>query len=268
MHPIERLRYVARASGADPSVLVRETASALAAVAADDPVGLVPACRRLVDRHLTSGPMWWMVARVLTAADPIAAAWIAADEIDRDPTADLIARDLPDEATITIVGWPGIVAAGLRRRGDLEVLVVDSSGDGSALVRRLESAGVDAVDVAESGLGAAVTVSDLVLLEANAAGPPGVIAAAGSHAAAAVARHAGVPVWLAAGVGRILPHRLWEALTTRLDDCEDEPWDRPEELVPSDLIDAVIGHNGTESPDDALARTTCPVAPELLRAVG
>ena len=66
MHPIERLRYVARASGADPSVLVRETASALAAVAADDPIGLVPACRRLVDRHLTSGPMWWMVARVLT----------------------------------------------------------------------------------------------------------------------------------------------------------------------------------------------------------
>src|SRR4051794_17701783 len=99
MHPIERLRYVARASGADPSILVRETAGALAAVAADDPVGLVPACRRLIDRHITAGPMWWLTARVLTAADPIAEAWLAADEIDRDPTADFVTRDLPDEAT-------------------------------------------------------------------------------------------------------------------------------------------------------------------------
>ena len=38
MHPIERLRYVARASGADQAVLVRETAQALAAFR-DDPSG-------------------------------------------------------------------------------------------------------------------------------------------------------------------------------------------------------------------------------------
>ena len=47
MHPIERLRYVARASGADQAMLVRETAGALAAFA-DDPAGLVTACRRIV----------------------------------------------------------------------------------------------------------------------------------------------------------------------------------------------------------------------------
>src|SRR5947209_11013365 len=100
MHPIERLRYVARAAGADPTILVRETAQALAAVAAEDPVGLVPACRRLVDRHLTLAPMWWAVARVLTASDPIAAAWLAAEEIDRDATIDIVTRELPDEATV------------------------------------------------------------------------------------------------------------------------------------------------------------------------
>jgi hypothetical protein len=268
MHPIERLRYVARAAGADPTILVRETAQALAAVAADDPVGLVPACRRLVDRHLTTGPMWWAAARVLTAADPIAAAWLAADEIDRDPTADLVTREIPDEATLTMVGWPSLTAAGIRRRGDLEVLVVDAAGDGSALVRRLEDSGIDAVDVAEFGLGAAATVSDLVVIEALAAGPSGAIATSGSHAAAAVARHAGVPVWLVAGVGRVLPERLWEALTTRLDEGEDEPWDRSEELVPSDLVDLVIGADGLEPAADALTRSTCPVAPELLRAAG
>ena len=74
MHPIERLRYVARANGIDASILVRETATALAGVVADEPVGVVPASRRLVDRHLTTGPMWWLVARVLTAADPVAGA--------------------------------------------------------------------------------------------------------------------------------------------------------------------------------------------------
>ena len=35
MHPIERLRYVARASGADQTVLVQETAAALSAFAGD-----------------------------------------------------------------------------------------------------------------------------------------------------------------------------------------------------------------------------------------
>src|SRR3954447_14128720 len=98
MHPIERLRYVARATGADPTVLVRETAGALAAVASEERVGVVPACRRLIDRHLTVGPMWWLAARVLPAADPVGEAWVAADELDRDTTAAQLVRHLPDEA--------------------------------------------------------------------------------------------------------------------------------------------------------------------------
>src|SRR3954469_22724208 len=138
MHPIERLRYVARASGVEPSLLVRETATAMAAVAADDPVGLVPASRRLVERHLTTGPMWWLVARVLTASDPVAAAWTAADEIERDATSRHVARHVPDDATVAVVGWPAQAAEGLRRRGDVEVLVVDCGGEGHALARRLD----------------------------------------------------------------------------------------------------------------------------------
>src|SRR3954454_2096990 len=100
MHPMERLRYVARANGVDPSVLVRETAAALAAVAAEDPVGIVAGCRRLIERHVTTGPMWWLVARVLPASDPVAAAWAAADEIARDSTSQQMARCLPDDVTV------------------------------------------------------------------------------------------------------------------------------------------------------------------------
>src|SRR3954469_11402888 len=114
MHPIERLRYVARASGVEPSLLVRETATAMAAVAADDPVGLVPASRRLVERHLTTGPMWWLVARGLPASDPVAAAWAGADEVERDATSRHVARHGADDGPGGVVGWPAQTAEGLR----------------------------------------------------------------------------------------------------------------------------------------------------------
>ena len=82
MHPIERLRYVARARGADAESLVRETAGALRGLGLDMS-GLVVACRRIVERHPTSGPLWWLCARMLTSSDPLAAGRAAVDEIER-----------------------------------------------------------------------------------------------------------------------------------------------------------------------------------------
>jgi hypothetical protein len=212
--------------------------------------------------------MWWLVAHVLTASDPVAAAWSAADEIERDTTSSHVARHVPDDATVTVIGWPAQAADGLRRRGDVEVLVIDSGGEGHALARRLDGSGVDAVEVLDHGLGAAVTVSNLVIIEALAAGPDGLIASAGSHAAAAVAAAAGIPVWAVAGVGRVLPERLWQALTARVDETGEEPWDRSEEVVPAALIDTVVGPDGPEPAATALTRQTCPVAPEMLRHAG
>jgi hypothetical protein len=266
MHPIERLRYVARAGGAEPSVLVRETAGALAAVANDDNRGLVPACRRLIDRHVAVGPMWWLAARVLSAGDPVAEGWRSADEIDGDTTMSVLARNLPDDATVVIVGWPELTASAVRRRGDIETLVVEAGGDGMALSRRLHDAGLDSAEVPDLGIGAAATVADLVIVEAVAAGPTGVLAGTGSHAAAAVARASEVPVWAVAGVGRVLHQQMWDALLARLDESGEEPWDRPEELVPAALLDAVVTPNGVEAVDDALSHSTAPVAPELLRS--
>jgi len=254
MHPIERLRHVARAEGAGASLLVREAAGALAGFGADPP-GMVTACRRLVDRHPAVGPMWWLAANVLAAGEPVAAAWRAADELDGDPTPAGLAKELPDDATVVVIGWPELSADALRRRGDLEVLVVDAAGEGSGLARRLRGAGVDAIDVPDAGLGAAVAESDLVLLEAGAIGHDGLVAVAGSRAAAAVAQHAGTPVWVVAGVGRALPDALWEALVDRLGLDVSEPWDRLDEVVPLDLVDEVIGSR----------KPTCSVAPELLK---
>ena len=262
MHPIERLRYVARASGADQQLLVQETAHALSAFH-DDPAGLVAAARRIVDRHPTSGPLWWLCARVLTAPEAHREAWEAVAQISEDPTATELAFALDADTTVCLVGWPEVVGDALPRRGDLDVLAVDALGEGSGLVRRLMQAGIDAVDVPTSGLGAAVAAADVVLLEAVAAGPDGFLAVSGSLAAATVARHAGVPVWAVVGVGRWLPPRMWSALISRRDARPEDPWDLDEELVPFDLVDVICGPGGVEPLADALRRTDCPVAPEL-----
>jgi translation initiation factor 2B subunit (eIF-2B alpha/beta/delta family) len=146
------------------------------------------------------------------------------------------------------------------------VLVVDTLGEGSGLVRRLLHADVDADDVPMAGLGAAVADADLVLLEATAIGPSGFIGVAGSRAAAATAKHAGVPVWLVGGVGRLMPKRMWDALAGRLD-AMGEPWELDDELVPMDLVDRIVMSAGVLEVGDALTRIDCPIAPELFKSV-
>jgi len=260
---MERLRYVARASSPSQTMLVEETAGALAAIDGD-PASLVMASRRLLAGHPLSGPMWWLTSRVLTSGEPRREAWQAVEEIGQDQTARQLGYSLPEGATVCVLGWPEIVAQALPSRGDLDVLVVDALGEASGLIRRLEMVDMIATDVPESGLGAAAAGSDLVVVEASAAGPDGFVAIAGTHAAAAVAHHAGVPVWLVAGVGRWLPRRVWEAIADRLDQSAD-PWDCDDEVVPLDLIDQVVGPDGLASVPEAVGRTDCPIAPELFR---
>jgi hypothetical protein len=262
MHPIERLRAVARASSISPAIAVRETAGAIAAVA-NDPYALVTAARRMIDRHPTAAPLWWFAARVLTAGDPRSEARRAADEIAEDATPLELAHALPDGARVCVLGWPEVTAAALVRRGDLEVLVVDVHGEGSSFAGRLQQYDVAAVDVPPEGLGAAVTASELVLLEAEAMGPTAALARAGSRAAASVARHAGIDVWLVAGVGRALPAPMWDALLAR-SDLDDDPWDADDEQVPLDLVDRVAGPSGLATVAEALQHVDTPVALELL----
>ncbi len=262
MHPIERLRYVARATGYPAGMVVEEAAQALASFTSD-PQGLVTACRRLVSRQPSSAPLVWLCARVLTAGDPRAEIRDALAELEGDRTSAELSHALPDDASVLVLGWPELIAEALPRRGDLEVLVVDVLSEGSGLVRRLLHADVDAVDVPLAGLGAAAAQADLVLLEAGAVAPTEFLAVSGSRAAAAVARHAGVPVWLVAGVGRLLPERMWLPIRERV--LGDETWDADDEAVPLDLVDRIVGPAGPQEVAEALRRTDWPVAPELFK---
>lgn len=263
MHPIERLRYVARSGGGDHGALAEEAARALAGFA-DDPNGLVTACRRIVDRHPTSGPMWWLASKVLGTNDPRAESVRCVTVLQDDPTAAALAYELPDDITVTIIGWPEQVGEAMVRRGDIRSLVVDVLGEGTGLVRRLERADSDAEEVPPANVGGAVRWSNIVVLEASAVGPDGFIAVSGSLAAAAVAQHTDAEVWLVAGEGRILPERVWDAVTDRLDQSG-EPWDLDEEVVPLSLVDHVVGPKGRESVAAMLRRTDVPVVPELLK---
>jgi hypothetical protein len=101
----------------------------------------------------------------------------------------------------------------------------------------------------------------LALVEATAVGPDSFLAATGSAALAAAAREAHRPVWLVAGVGRVLPGPLYEALIRRVGD------NAGFEVVPLTAVDDVAGPGGPV-PVARLPRPTCPVAAELLRFSG
>ena len=133
MHPIERLRYVARADGAGPGVLVRETGLALCDMDLD-PQSLVLACRRIVERHPTMAQLWWLCAHVLAAPDPFSKARELALVVEHDDTPGHLDDALPDDARAMIVGWPFTTVKCLAQRGDALMLVVDSHGEGEALV--------------------------------------------------------------------------------------------------------------------------------------
>jgi hypothetical protein len=245
-------------------MLVAETAGALRGLRLD-PGGLVIACRRIVERHPTTGPLWWLCAHVLTAPEPFATAHRLADECDRDPTPGRLAADLADDATVVVVGWPDLIGEALVRRGDLRVLAVDAAGQGSSFARRLQRADVEVEVVAPEGAATAAACADLVLLETIALGPDGALCPLGSLAVAASAYCAEVPVWLAAGVGRRLPAPLWRGMLERMAEVG-QPWEHELEPVPLALVATVVGPSGTAPVERADLAPECPAALELLRS--
>lgn len=239
MHPIERLRYIARSDGGDPRNLVVETASALRALGVD-PAGLVVACRRIVERHPTSGPLWWLCAHMLTDTDPNAVARRLAAEIVDDPTVDVLADALPLDATVCVVGWSDLIGEALLRRDDLSVLAVGSE---------------DSADL----LTGAVLAADLVLIEALAASSSEVLAAPGGRAAASVAYCSEVPVWVVLGVGRRLPEVGFRSLVDRV------PNEGVADVVPLGLCSHIATPLGVVAVSEASTAADCPVALELTR---
>lgn len=249
MHPIERLRHVARAVGAPDESVLREAASSLVPFADDRPT-LVTACRRLLDRHPVNGPVWWLAARMLTEVDATAAAADVVARVDADPVLDEVIAAIDPDARVCVVGWPPRLADVFARRGDVEVRVVDVEGDGPGFARLLEDLDVPTIDIDVTGMGGAVGDADLVLLESTAIGPEVAVCPSGSWPLAALASTASVPVWLVGGEGRTIGPATWPALFDRFVGATTAPWEGGADRLPLALVDRVFGRSeAIEAPE-------------------
>ncbi len=263
MRPFERLRHLARASGEDAETLVEEAADCLAGFA-DDPMGVVIACRRLLAYHPTVTPLWWLCAELLAAPDPAEGAWAAWREWRSDTTPARLAGALPfpHERPVAVVGWPDVVRDGLAERVDLELLAVRNRFDDSLLSRRLRVSVQTVRVVDETELG--VLEPSHLLVAPVATGGGTILVAPGTESLVATAREGGAAVWLVVPLGLALPGRLLEAMEraarTELDE-DDLPyveWTGPR-------FDTVIGPEGASDPSILDHRADCAPAPELLR---
>lgn len=287
MHPIERLRFLARSGSLPSRALVQEAAGALASFA-DEPQGFLTACQRVVARQPGNGPLVWLVARAITALDPYDELWAAAADMQADPTGRVLADELPDgsgrRAVVVVAGeggGEGELHTALRRRRDVSVLVVAAGArDGGQHSQPLRAAwwededvrawrDPDRLDLGElvggASVGPAVASSTLVLIESDAIGPEHALVPVGGVAAAGCGRALGVPVWLVGGVGRHLGPRMWAGISAPFERAD--PWNGALEALPLSLVDRIASPLGVVGVDAAPRLVTCPECPELFRGL-
>lgn len=255
MHPIEHLRYVARATGADATLLTQEAASALS-VFARDPHALLTGARSLLAKQAAVGPVWWMCSRLLVDSDARDAARHITRELQDDPTPGALDEAIVDGATIVISGWPDVTLHALVDRPDLQVLVIDVEGQGHSTVRRLSRHDVDAEAVDPAHLAGAVAEADVAIVEVGALGETAGLTDVGGFSLAAVAKASGTPTWLVAGVGREVPEPYWQEIVQRVVDPDLPAFCEPFEVVSRSLFTRTFGPG-----------LDCPLLPELLRPV-
>lgn len=255
---MEYLRYVVRAGDVPDVELVGECSTALRALL-DDDAELVPVCLRLVGNQPRSAALVWFAARLLTTLDPRDELAVMANELRGDHTHRVLSEALPADATLAVVGGGELLGTALVRRGDAHVVVIDSMGLGDGLVRRLERADNSVERASAEALGVAVSMADVVVIDAVAVSPDHLLGVPGSRAAAAVAASAGVPVWGVVARCRSMPDRMLQAMLRRLGDDVDT-LDGTLETVAMGLVDRVVDHRGVH---ERLVVVDVPDAAEL-----
>ena len=253
MHPIEHLRYLARAGYADAPELVAETASALRYLGSD-PANLVLTCRRIVEKHPSCGPLWWLCAELLTSLEPRETLRRCVDEVHGDSTpahlAGHLATRFPDGAMVVVNGWSWELAVALAQSFDIEVCVVDGDHGTDHMVRVLERTDVATHLVEPQRAAAAVGEADAVLVSGVFAAGSSIWTPIGSGQLAAVAYCSGIDVIATTPVGTRLPKSFGDAIMQMVDDdVRGETWHRDIEAVPLAVVTSIIGPRGVEVPD-------------------
>lgn len=261
MHPIERLRWIARAEDEPAASLASEAAWTLAELAQQEPTALLTACRRLLDRHPACGPMWWVSARLAAADDPVEVARRAAAELCSDTTPDRLAKALRASLTATdvvVLSVPvELSLASLAASKPYPIRVLGVPWSLRRAMRVLSELASDVTGWSSGEEQEALEGASVLLVEALAAGPRAVLVDPGVGRAIQAALDGSVPTWIVIGAGRALPGRLFDAAAERAADAADE--------VALDAFVLAVGPELTGAPGAVAAQVTCPAGPELLR---
>lgn len=265
MHPIEHLRYLARAGYADAPELVAETASALRGLGLDH-ANLVLTCRRIVERHPTCGPLWWLCAELLTALEPRDTLRRCVDDVRGDSTpahlAEHLATQWADGGMVAVNGWSWEIALALVSSFGFEVCVIDGDNGADHMVRVLDRNEVVTHLVEPQRAAAAVGECDVVVVSGSFVGPDVLWAPVGSAQLASVAYCAGRDVVATTPIGTRLPRVFVEAIVQMVDDdTRGEAWYRDVEAIPFALVTTVVGSSGVESTARIASTGLVPEAP-------
>lgn len=261
MHPIERLRWIARATGEADVSLASEAAWTMGELAADEPAALLTASRRLVGHHPCCGPLWWVCARLAESADPLSEAAELVEELLGDTTAARLAEalraEVPRSGLLSSTVPAGVVQGALSRRGGYVLRLV---GDFRLLAREIPSFSAVAGEVVGYGpeeAGSAVEDTSLLLVEPCFASKEGLVLDVAAAAAVVAAHELGVPVWALLPTGRVLSPELASCArslaTSRL------------EVVAGCTVACAVSPAGATGLDEALAAVRAPQGLDLAR---
>jgi hypothetical protein len=265
MHPIERLRWIARAEGESAALLAAEAAWTLGELAATEPAAVLTAARRLLHRHPAVGPLWWVAAQLVASDVPEEAARRAAGELGSDPTGGRLAETLRAEfagGDVVVVATPTDLAGeAFARTRPYLVRVVAEPRRLRSEIRNLASAVEDVTGWMPEEADEALQGASVVIVEVLAASAQVVSVAPAAAGLIEAAARSGVPAWAVVGVGRALPDRLAAASAERAAACGDAV-----ALRPSDFVLAV-GPSGRGEPAQVMGATTAVAGLELLHRI-
>ena len=262
MHPIERLRWIARADGDSASLLAAEAAWTLGELAVTEPAALLTAARRLLDRHPSSGPLWWVAARLVAAEDAYEEAAQIAGLLHHDPTgerlAELLRANVAPREVVVVAPPPDLSPDAFTRTRPYSVRLVDEARRLTSHMQNLSSTTEDVTGWSPEEAAGATRDASVVLVEVLAASAELALVEPAASSVIDAAVSAGVPAWAIVGVGRALPARLAATAAARA-----EASGSAIRVSPSTFVLAV-GPSGAGHPDAVMGATTAPPGSELV----
>lgn len=265
MHPIERLRWIARLEGESDSTVAGEAAWLLGELSTTEPPAVLTASRRLVLRRPACGPLWWACARILESAgsdDVLDIAQQIALELAADTVPAKLAlslkKEIPSGEALLVTSPSDTISRGLGPPGRYSIRLLASYRDLRYEMSQFRGADVTGYELDEAE--EAAEGCSVVLVEPGFTGPDRLYLGVGAAMAVRSARQRGIPCWAVLAAGRSLSEPLAK-VASQLARDEVAPFE-------PDLFARAVDQTGLTSLSEALGQVSCPPALELAHLLG